>query len=97
MSVAHLLEPHLHTQLTLAPGHALDVTIDRPANVWLMDATNYNFYMSGAQGLYLYVGGAREAGTHRLVPPVAGQWHLVVDLKGRTGRVNATFRVVAEN
>ncbi len=83
---------HLHRELDLTPEDVVEVTLDAPANVILLDPANFRSYSVGTG--YRYYGGHTEQGTVRLPAPGAGKWHLVVNLGGYPGRVKAGFRVL---
>jgi len=83
----------LHGDLQLAEGDVVEVTLDHPANVQLLDPANYDLYSQGKA--YRYFGGHAKESPARLVAPAPGRWHLVVDLGGGTGRVRASYRVLS--
>lgn len=73
------------------PGDAVRVEIDRDANVLLVDDHGLEAY-SRHQPFH-YVGGGYPKG-HALVGiPGAGNWHVVVDLGGSPGSVQATITI----
>lgn len=82
----------LHYDLNLNKDDVVEVTLDRQANVRLMDSVNYQSYRSGAQ--HRYFGGHVKKSPVLLPAPGAGQWHLVVDLGGYPGTVRAKARVL---
>lgn len=82
----------LHYDLQLGPGESVEVTLDRQANVRLLDDLNFAKYRRGGQHTY-YGGRARVSPVH-LRPPVPGHWHLVIDLGGYPGRVRASVQTV---
>jgi hypothetical protein len=83
----------LHQTLDLGPGDVVEVTLDGKANVMLLDNANYERYRRGES--FQYHGGLAERWPVRLTPPYPGQWHVVVDLGGYSGRVRAGVRVLA--
>ena len=83
---------YLHYELDAGPQDVVEVSLDNAANVQLMDTANYTNYRAGQQ--YRYTGGYAKSSPCRLSPPRRGNWHLVVDLGGYPGRVNASVRVL---
>ena len=84
----------LHEELRLNPGDIVEVTIDAPANVMLMDSTNFTSYQSGISTHYY--GGYADKSPVRLATPHSGKWHVIVNLGGYPGRVRAGVRVLQE-
>jgi hypothetical protein len=82
----------LHSDLTLGAHQAVLVTLDKQANVRLMDDLNFSLYQRGQR--HTYFGGLATRSPTQLRPPYAGRWHLVVDLGGYGGIVNASVQVV---
>lgn len=72
-------------------GDVLEVTLDKKANVRLLDDANFTKYKSGTP--YRFVGGRATKSPVRIVIPSDGRWHAVVDLRGSGGSVRAGFRV----
>lgn len=83
---------HLHYEVDLGPGDSVRVSLDRQANVLLMDDPNYRHYRSGRS--YRYYGGLARVSPIRLRAPSPGRWHVVVDLGGYPGTVRARVDVV---
>ena len=83
---------HLHQTIEAGPHDVIEVVLDGAANVMLLDNANYQRYQ--ASQTYDYAGGLATHSPFRIVPPGAGQWHLVVDLGGYPGRVKAAVRVL---
>ncbi len=83
----------LHTDLGHLDGQELVVvTLDKAANVKLMDSNNFSAYRSGHG--HDYHGGYVTHSPHRLAVPRAGHWHVTVDLGGYAGSVRAGVRVL---
>lgn len=82
----------LHYDLDLKAGDVVEVTLDKQANVRLLDEANFSSYKRGAQ--HRYYGGLVKTSPFRLPAPHAGHWHLVVDLGGHAGTVRASVRTV---
>lgn len=84
---------YLHKTLDLAAGDVVEVTLDHPANVQLLDPTNYDNYSRNQA--YHYHGGYVTTSPVQIAAPAAGRWHLVVDLGGGVGSVRASLRILS--
>lgn len=84
----------LHKEFDLQAGDIVEVTLDAPANVMLLDPANFANYRDGLS--YRYHGGHAEESPVRLLTPRSGAWHVVVNLGGYPGRVRADVRVLRE-
>jgi hypothetical protein len=84
----------LHYALELSARSVVEVTLDKQANVRLLDDSNFRSYQRGAR--HTYYGGLTKMSPVRLKPPHAGQWHLVIDLGGYPGTVRASVRTVVD-
>jgi hypothetical protein len=82
----------LHYDLDLDAGDVVEVTLDKQANVRLLDEVNYHRYKRGQR--HTYHGGLAKASPIRLRTPNAGSWHLVIDLGGYAGTVRASVRTI---
>lgn len=83
---------YLHYDLNLQSNDLVEVTLDKQANVRLLDDTNYSVYQRGGQ--HRYYGGLATKSPVRLAAPHAGRWHLVIDLGGYAGTVTASLRTI---
>jgi len=83
---------YLHYDFNLQPGEIVEVTLDKQANVRLLDDNNYSLYQRGAQ--HRYYGGRATKSPARIAAPHAGYWHLVIDLGGYAGTVKASVRTI---
>jgi hypothetical protein len=83
---------YLHYNLDLAPGEVVEVTLDKQANIRLLDETNFERYKRGAQ--HTYHGGFAKRSPVRISPPRPGHWHLVIDLGGYAGSVKAAVQTM---
>ena len=84
----------LHYEIRTGDGDAIEVNLNgNAANVLLLDATNFRNYQSGQR--FNYKGGYFSRSPVVLQAPYSGNWHLVVDLGGRPGRVSAAVRVLS--
>ncbi len=82
---------YLHNELHLDAGDVAEVTLDHPANVQLLDPSNFELYKHGKP--YRYLGGHYKETPVRISAPHGGQWHVVVDLGGGAGSVRASLQV----
>jgi hypothetical protein len=83
---------YLHYELDLTAGDVVEVTLDKQANVRLLDETNFSTYRRG--GRHTYHGGLVKRSPVRLAPSHPGHWHLVIDLGGYAGTVQASVRTL---
>jgi hypothetical protein len=85
---------YLHKEFDLSAGDVVEVTLGgNAANVLLLDADNFHKYQQGLP--YNYYGGYARISPFRIQAPRPGHWHLVVDLAGGAGRVQASGRVIS--
>ena len=82
----------LHYEFQLESDDTVEVTLDKQANVRLLDSINFGNYKSGQR--HTYHGGRALRSPVRMKAPHAGHWHLVIDLGGNAGTVRASARVV---
>lgn len=84
----------LHQEFDLAEGDIVEVTLaGNAANVLMLDAGHFQNYRQGKP--YSYNGGYARTSPFRIQAPRPGRWHLVVDLGGGAGRVQASSRVIS--
>ncbi len=83
----------LHQEFDLGLNDVVEVVLDHPANVQLLDPTNYGNYRNRRP--YRYYGGYVTTSPFRLRPPFPGHWHLVIDLGAGAGSVRASGSVVS--
>jgi len=83
---------YLHYPFDLGSTDAVEVTLDKRANVRLMDDANFNRYREGKT--HRYHGGYAKQRVVKLIPPSPGHWHVVIDLGGYPGTVRASARVL---
>ena len=83
----------LHNDLgQLRGGEVVEVTLDKAANVKLMDSSDFSSYRGGRRhGSY---GGYITESPYRVSVPTSGHWHLAIDLGGYAGSVRAGVRVL---
>ena len=83
----------LHNDLGLLDSNKIvEVTLDKAANVKLMDGSNFSRYQAG--GNYEYFGGHVTRSPFRVSVPRSGHWHVAIDLGGYSGSVRAGVRVL---
>jgi hypothetical protein len=82
----------LHYEFNLDMHDAVRVTLDKQANVRLLDENNFHKYRNG-QG-HNYHGGLATRSPFVVHPPHSGRWHVVIDLGGYGGSVSASVAVV---
>lgn len=82
---------YLHSEAQIGPDNCFVVSISGQANVLLLDNCNYLNYKSGRS--YNYRGGLAKRSPIRLSPPHLGIWHVIIDLGGYSGSVNASIEV----
>lgn len=84
---------HIHYEWpNIGPEDTIEVTLDRQANVQLMDDMNYRKYKTGQT--YKFFGGTQVKSPAHLSPPHRGKWNLAVDLLGFVGKVNIDVRII---
>jgi len=83
---------YLHYDLQLGSNDIVEVTLDKQANVRLLDDGNYSRYKRGER--HSYYGGLAKTSPIRLAAPRAGHWNLVIDLGGYSGTVRAGVRTI---
>jgi hypothetical protein len=85
---------YLHREFELNQGDIVEVTLaGNAANVMLLDPANFQNYREGKP--FDYFGGYAQTSSYPIEAPRPGRWHLVVDLGGGAGRVQASARVLS--
>lgn len=72
-------------------GSTVIVTLDKQANVQLLDSSNYSNYKQGRR--YQYFGGLIKKSPVRIPVPRDGHWYVAVDLGGASGRIRSGVNV----
>lgn len=72
-------------------GSTVVVTLDKQANVQLMDSSNYTSYTHGRK--YRFVGGLMKKSPASIPVPRDGHWYVAIDLGGSSGRIRSGVRV----
>lgn len=83
---------YLYYELETGPNNIVQVTLDKQANVRLMDYANFQNYRNGRQ--YRYYGGLATVSPAKIRPPYQGRWYLVIDLGGYAGTVRASVNIL---
>jgi len=82
----------LHYEFDLRNDDCVEVTLDKQANVRLVDGSNFASYKAGRE--HRFYGGLAKKTPITLQAPRPGHWHLVIDLGGNTGIVKASAKIV---
>ena len=82
----------LHSDFNIGPSDIVQVSLNKQANVLMLDDSNFSNYRRG--GRFRYYGGLAKQSPVRLSPPYYGHWHVVVDLAGYAGSVHASICLV---
>lgn len=82
----------LQYEFDLSANDIVEVTLDKQANVRLLDEANFSQYRNGRQ--HRYHGGLARTSPTRINAPHAGHWYVVIDLGGYAGNVRASARVL---
>jgi len=83
----------LHTDFWGGTDETAVVTLDKQANVMLLNDANFAAYRAGRS--FRYLGGLATRSPVSLTPPHHGHWHVVVDLGGYAGTVRAGIRIIS--
>ncbi|MBW3622846.1 MAG: DUF1883 domain-containing protein [Armatimonadetes bacterium] len=84
---------HILYEVDAISGNVVQVTLDRQANVQLMDSINYNNYRRG--GRYTYYGGRALRSPVSIPVPHSGHWYVVIDLGGNSGTLRTSVCVLS--
>jgi hypothetical protein len=76
----------------LQQGSVVELTLDRRANVLLVDGPNFSRYRTGDS--FDYVGGEAVRSPVRLEVPKTGHWHDALDLGGGSGTIRSSLAVI---
>jgi hypothetical protein len=84
---------YLHSAVEIGAGQVVHVTLrGHAANVMLLDDAGFTAYQAGSAYRH-QAGGHFQHSPVVLRPPHVGRWHLVVDLGGAQGQVNACITI----
>jgi len=81
----------IHFEVTAGPANTIAVSINRQANVMLLDGPNFQRYRRGQA--FRYQGGNYRQSPVLLRAPSQGDYHVVVDTGGYRGRLSAEVKV----
>jgi hypothetical protein len=85
---------HLKVDLgTVKKGSTVVATLDKQANVLLLDASNYRIYSASRGGRFTYYGGLVKRSPVRIPVPSTGHWYLAIDLGDRAGQLRHSVSV----
>jgi len=82
---------YLHYTVKTQKNSIIEVTLDKQANVKLMDNSNYQRYRM--KKTYDFIGGLVKVSPMIIKSPYPGQWHIIVDLEGMSGAVKAQVKI----
>lgn len=82
----------VHYDFYAGPEDVVEVSLDRQANVRLLD--DWNFASYRREEHYTFYGGRALQSPLRLLPPRSGHWNLVIDLGGHGGPIRTGVRVI---
>jgi hypothetical protein len=82
----------LKYEFDLGLNDAVEVRLDKQANVRLLDGQNFQRFRSGQK--HEFYGGRALTSPYVVRAPRSGRWYLVIDLGGNAGTVNASVRVI---
>jgi len=83
---------YIYNEIQAREGTIVEVTLDRQANVRLLDPTNYSRFKSG-QKCRGY-GGQVLRSPLRLQVPSSGTWYVVIDLGGSGGTIRHSVQII---
>lgn len=83
---------HRHYKVNLQKGEVLQVTLDKQADVLLMDEDNYNKFAVDKK--YVSYGGRATRSPVQIAPPAPGHWRLVVIPSGK-GEIKISVEAIS--
>jgi len=86
---------YLFSEMKIGPDDIVEVSLDKPANVRLLDENNY-YYYSNELKFNSYGGWAKSFPVH-ISPPEDGIWNLCIDLGGQPGTLKSTVTMNGRN
>lgn len=84
---------YMYSQISATAGNVVEVTLDRQANVRLMDSYNYRRFQNGQT--HQFYGGTAQVSPVRIAVPSSGTWYVVIDLGSAGGSIRHSVRVIA--
>ena len=85
---------YLHYQLELGEYDIVQVTLSMQAFLRMMSDTDYEKYRFGEE--YKFHGGVATSSPANIKPPSRGHWHLVIDLGGKDGDLEAKVNILKD-
>lgn len=82
---------HLHTYLYMEKNGIIQVSLDSPGNVYLLDDTEYQNYLEGKE--FQGFGGLVRARKKKIRVPGEGKWHLVIDNSNQQESLNVALNI----
>jgi hypothetical protein len=82
----------LHYAVELGAGDVVEISLDKRANVILLDPVNFSRYQKGEH--FTYYGGHATRTVYHIPAPRAGSWHVVVDLGSQARSLQAGIHVI---
>jgi len=82
----------LHYAVELGAGDVVEISLDKRANVILLDHVNFSRYKKGEH--FTYHGGHATRTRYHIPAPQAGSWHVVVDLGSQARSIQAGIHVI---
>ena len=82
---------YLHYEFNLDSNDVVEVSLNKQANVRLLDSSNYQKYRRGQK--YTFHGGKATKSPAHIRPPHSGNWHIVMDVGGYAGTVKASVNI----
>jgi len=82
----------LHYQIKADPSKIVRVTINGDATIKLMDPLNFSKYKLGKE--HSFQGGVYPASSVEFRVPHREEWHVVIDLGGRSGEIKASVKLI---
>ncbi len=82
----------LHYEVKAGDNNIIRVTLDKQANVYLMNTLNYQKYRMKKQ--YSCIGGLAKKSPIEFRPSHRDVWHVVIDLAGVPGTVKSSVKIL---
>lgn len=82
----------LHKRMFIQAGQKVKVTLSRPANVKLMNDSNFNNYKNGRRHRYFY----GQVINNAVIIPVdsTGMWNITIDLGLAGGTIRHSIEII---
>lgn len=79
-------------EFDVGPDRVIDVSVDKPVNVFLVDRSNFHRFKNGKD--FEYYGGQAKRTRVPLRPPRRDHWFVVIDPSPINGTVRHSARVI---